>query len=179
MIETDRLRLRKPTLEDVDAILEAHGDPEVMRYIGDGTAQDRAGVAAWIERALQRWDADGFGQLVVERRGDDRVLGRSGFLVWSSETWQTGTRAELGDAAIVEVGWILAREHWGHGYAPEAAAACRDHGFGVLGLERIHSLIAHGNDRSVRVAEKIGERYLRDVERGPGWTAQLFAVDRP
>jgi RimJ/RimL family protein N-acetyltransferase len=179
LLETGRLLLRKPRLDDAEALAEAYGDPEVMQFIGDGaTTRDLDGVRAWIRRALSRWEADGFGVFVVERRADARVLGRVGFLVWDAGEWRPGTRAEFGDRAVVEVGWVLAREHWGHGYATEAAAACRDHGFAELAFPRLISLIAHGNGRSVRVAEKIGERYERDVSRDE-WSARLYAMERP
>lgn len=177
MIETDRLLLRKPKLGDAKALQAAYGDPEVMRFIGTGETRTLEETREWIKRAVARWKADGFGALVVERKEDKRVLGRSGFLVWNSETWQTGTLAEFGDAAVVELGWILAQEHWGQGYAVEAAAACRDYAFKELKLTRLISLIMRGNDRSVRVAEKIGERYVRDVGRDD-WSVRLYAVNR-
>lgn len=178
MIETDRLRLRKPTLDDAPALAEAYSDPEVMRYIGVGEIADVAETRAWLQKALRRWDADGFGHYVVERTADGRVLGRAGFLVWDPDDWRPGTLAELGDRSAIEVGWLLAREHWGHGYATEAALALRNHGFTELGFTRLISLILRGNERSERVAEKIGSRYVRDVSRGDDWTARLFAVQR-
>jgi RimJ/RimL family protein N-acetyltransferase len=177
MIETDRLILRKPRLGDAKALLAAYGDPEVMQFIGQGETRDLEATRESIKRALARWKADGFGLFVVERKEDKRVLGRTGFLVWNSETWQTGTVAEFGEAAIVELGWVLAKEHWGQGYASEAAVAARDHAFKELKLTRLISLIARGNDASVRVAEKIGARYVRDIGRGD-WSARLFAVNR-
>jgi RimJ/RimL family protein N-acetyltransferase len=176
-VETERLILRKPRKSDAKALLEAYSDPEVMRYIGLGETRDLEQTAAWIEKALRRWKADGFGHYAIERKEDGRVLGRAGFLVWNPDTWETGTRAELGDQSVVELGWMLAREHWGNGYAVEAAIALRDHGFGELGFERLISLILRGNERSERVAEKIGSRYVRDVSRG-AWTARLYAVNR-
>jgi ribosomal-protein-alanine N-acetyltransferase len=172
MIDTDRLRLRKPTLDDAEALHEAYGDPEAMRYIGAGETRDLAGTRALLERSLERWEADGFGHFAVERKEDGRVVGRVGFVVWDADDWQPGTLAAFGDRAAIELGWILAREHWGHGYATEAALAVRDHGF-----TRLISLILRGNDRSVRVAENIGSRYVRDVSR-EDWTARLFAVQR-
>jgi RimJ/RimL family protein N-acetyltransferase len=178
MIETDRLLLRKPRLGDAKALQAAYGDPEVMRYIGTGETRDLEGTREWIKRSLARWKADGFGALVIERKEDKKVLGRTGFLVWNSETWQTGTLAEFGDdIGIVELGWILAQDYWGQGYAAEAAIAARDHAFKELKLTRLISLILRGNDRSVRVAEKIGARYVRDVGRGD-WSARLYAVNR-
>jgi RimJ/RimL family protein N-acetyltransferase len=177
MIETERLILRKPKKADAKALLEGYSDPEVMRYIGLGETHDLEGTRAWLDRALQRWKADGFGHHVIERKEDRRVLGRAGYLVWNPDTWETGTIAELGEHSVVELGWLLARAHWGNGYAVEAALALRDHGFAELGFTRLISLILRGNDRSVRVAEKIGSRYVRDVSRGE-WTARLYAVSR-
>ena len=62
----------------------------------------------------------------------------------------------------VEVGWRLAREHWGQGYATEGAAACLDHGFGDLGLRQIISIIDPRNAASVRVAERLDMARGRD-----------------
>jgi RimJ/RimL family protein N-acetyltransferase len=159
LIETERLLLRKPRLEDADDLVAAYSDSETMRYIGNGSTTDLAGVRSAIERWLARWEANGLGFFVVERLADHRVVGRAGFLVWDSETWTIGDLPELGDRAEVEIGWTLAREHWGHGYATEAALALRD----WADRPRLISLIQHGNERSVRVAEKLGERYERDV----------------
>ena len=177
MIETERLILRKPKLGDAKALAAAYGDPQVMEFIGTGETRDLEATREWVKRSLARWKADGFGAFVLERKEDGKVLGRSGFLVWNSETWQTGTLAEFGDAGVVELGWILAKEYWGQGYATEAAEASRDHAFRELKLTRLISLILKGNDRSVRVAEKIGERYVRDVGR-EDWSARLYAVNR-
>ena len=57
-----------------------------------------------------------------------------------------------------EIGWMLAREHWGHGYASEAALALRDWALAERGLTRLISLIRPGNEASVRVAARIGEK---------------------
>ena len=179
MIETERLILRKPKLSDAKGLQRAYGDPEVTEFIGRGETRDLTETRDWIKRQQERWKADGFGSLTIERKEDKRVLGRTGFLVWNSETWQTGTLAEFGDdIGVVELGWVLAKEHWGQGYATEAALAARDHAFKELKLGRLISLILRGNDRSVRVAEKIGARYVRDVGRDD-WSVRLYAVNRP
>jgi RimJ/RimL family protein N-acetyltransferase len=170
VIETERLLLRKPRLEDAPGLLEGFADPEAMRYIGDGSTADLAGAEEAVGRWLERWDAWGIGMFVVERAEDARVLGRAGFLRWDPETWEIG-------GSETELGWGLARGHWGHGYATEAALALRDWAFGERELTRLISLIQHGNVRSARVAEKLGEQLERDVEvRGrPTW---LYAVER-
>ena len=69
-----------------------------------------------MARTVER---SGVGFCSVERKADRRVLGRVGFVRWNLETSQTG-----GDET--ELGWVLAREHWGQGYATEAATALRD-----------------------------------------------------
>jgi RimJ/RimL family protein N-acetyltransferase len=176
-IETERLVLRRPRLSDAKSLHAAFSDPEVMRFIGLGDTKDLEQTREWIDKALRRWKADGFGQFVIERKEDRRVVGRAGFLVWDPDTWQTGTLAELGEHSVVELGWMLAQEHWGNGYALEAAIALRDYGFKDLKFTRLISLILRGNDRSIRVAEKIGSRYVRDVSRDE-WTARLYAVNR-
>jgi ribosomal-protein-alanine N-acetyltransferase len=157
VIETERLLLRQPRAEDAPGLLEAFADPEAMRFIGDGSTTDLAGADEAVGRWLERWDAWGIGMFVVERAEDARVLGRAGFLRWDSETWEIG-------GSETELGWGLAREHWGRGYATEAAVALRDWALAERGLTRLISLIQPANLRSIRVAEKLGERYERDVE---------------
>jgi RimJ/RimL family protein N-acetyltransferase len=170
MIETERLFLRTPQLDDAPELLEAFGDPQAMRYIGDGSTTDLAGSEQAVRRWLDRWDAWGIGMFVVERLEDSRVLGRAGFLRWDPETWEIG-------GAETELGWGLAREHWGRGYATEAALALRDWAFGQHGLTRLISLIQHGNERSARVAEKVGERLERDVVVR-GKATWLYSMER-
>lgn len=63
-----------------------------------------------------------------------------------------------------ELGWVLAREHWGKGYAIEGARACLDYAFGPLGRDRVISLIRPANERSIRVAERLGERLAGEVD---------------
>lgn len=168
-IETERLILRKPRSEDAPDLAAAYADPETVRYIGDGSTATLAEVEEAIERWLERWESWGVSLCSVERREDGRVLGRAGFLRWDPETWEVG-----GDET--ELGWMLGREHWGHGYATEAALALRDWALAERGLTRLISIILHGNERSVRVAEKIGEGYERDIVLR-GRTAGLYALE--
>ncbi len=170
MIETERLLLRKPRAEDAPGLLEAFADPEAMRFIGDGSTTDLAGAEQAVDRWLERWDAWKIGMFVVERAADARVLGRVGFLRWDPETWEIG-------GSEAELGWGLAREHWGRGYATEAARALRDWAFGERGLTRLISLIQPENLPSIRVAEKLGERHERDVEVR-GLPTRLYSIER-
>lgn len=159
-IETDRLVLRLPRLEDAEAWSVATEDAEVMRFIGGSDAAANQS----IERFLERWDANGFGQYAIEHREDGAFLGRIGLLVWDTRGWRRSTLPEAGDAGEIELGWALLRSHWGHGYATEAAEAVRAAAWADLELERLVSLIHPDNARSIHVAERLGARFDREVE---------------
>jgi ribosomal-protein-alanine N-acetyltransferase len=170
VIETARLLLRKPRLEDAVDLAVAYADPEVMRFMGDGSTATSAEVEKEIEQWLERWESWGMSLCSLERREDGRVVGRVGFLRWDPQSWEVG-------GSETEIGWLLTREYWGRGYATEAALALRDWAFDERGLTRLISLINHENLPSIRVAERIGERYERDIEiRGkPG---RLYCIER-
>jgi RimJ/RimL family protein N-acetyltransferase len=164
-LETERLVLRVPRLEDVDDMLEFVGDDEVMRWIG-GTAGDRAATVESVERWIARWQRNGVGQFAVLL--DGHAIGRIGLLVWNTRTWETSTYEQAGEHAEIELGWALTRRHWGHGYATEAALAVREWAYAERRIERLVSLIAPDNVRSARVAEKLGARPERQVETEDG-----------
>ena len=145
--------LRPPRLEDVDDMLAFVGDDEVMRWIG-GEAGGRETAIESIERWIERWDANGVGQFALVYEG--LVIGRVGLLVWDGRSWQTSTYADAGEHAVTELGWALARAHWGKGLATEAARAVRDWAYAERQIERLVSLIDPVNIRSIRVAAKLG-----------------------
>jgi len=162
-LETERLLLRIPEERDVDGYVEVY-DAEVMRFLGSATVT-REGVAAGVERMRRHWERHDIGLFSVVRKEDERLLGRVGFLLWHPVRWVNAMREELDGDLELEIGWTLGSEHWSRGYATEAALACRDWALRELGWKRIISLIARDNAASIRVAEKIGETYERDVER--------------
>ena len=89
-------------------------------------------------------------------------MGRAG--LWQPEGWPG-----------LEVGWLLGRPHWGRGLATEAARAALDHAFNVVGAERVISLIRPDNHPSIRVAERLGERYERTIDVS-GAAAHSYAI---
>jgi RimJ/RimL family protein N-acetyltransferase len=152
LIETERLLLRMPRHEDVDDLLGFVGDDEVMQWIG-GEAGGLESAVENVERWLARWDANGVGPFAVVY--DGRVIGRVGLLVWDRRSWGTSTYEQAGEHAVTELGWALARAHWGKGLATEAARAVREWTYAERGVERLISLIDPKNTRSIRVAEKL------------------------
>jgi RimJ/RimL family protein N-acetyltransferase len=174
-IETERLVLRVPRPDDVDRLVEIYSNPDVTRYI---TGRTREEVVEFVERVRRSHETDGFGLLIAERKEDGRVIGRAGLLVWDSRTWVASSLAEAGEHAEVEVGWVFARDCWGHGYATEAGAACRDYAFDALGRERVIAVIHPENAASIAVARRLGlsdagEILFRGVE-----PVRLYALAR-
>ena len=93
----------------------------------------------------------------------------------TARTWQNGIRAEIGDDAEVELGWALRRDVWGAGYATEAAAAARDWALSEIRPRRLISLIHPENERSMRVATKLGEHFEESITTHRGFEAQLWS----
>ena len=151
MIETERLLLRQWRPADVEPFAALNADPEVARYLrGPMTREDSDEL---IVRIRAHWDEHGFGLYAVEVKSSGTFAGFAGLAIPSF----------LPDVLpAVEVGWRLAREHWGNGYATEGARASLAHGFGELGLEQILALIDPRNGASVRVAERLGMVRRRD-----------------
>jgi RimJ/RimL family protein N-acetyltransferase len=144
-IRTDRLMLRGWRHADRGPFAELNADPQVAEFLGGPL--DRDGSDALVDRILVRWDSDGHGLWAVERVEDGRFLGF------------VGLAAPSFDAVFspcVEVGWRLAREAWGRGYATEAARAALRFGFVELDLDEIVSFTTVANVRSRAVMERLG-----------------------
>jgi RimJ/RimL family protein N-acetyltransferase len=146
-LRTDRLTLRAFSDGDRPAWAAMHGDPAFMATLGP--VLDRAGADALMDRVLARWDELGYGWWCVDLDGE--CIGTAGL---STPTWTAPWMAP--DRPPVELAWRIAAPHWGHGYAPEAARAAVDHGFGSLGVDELVAFTTVGNHSSRRVMEKLG-----------------------
>ncbi|MBG0810736.1 GNAT family N-acetyltransferase [Methylosinus sp. H3A] len=145
---TERLRLRDWRDADLEPFAALNADPSVMMFFP--RPLDRAQSDAFADRARAKLAERGFGLWAVEAPGVAPFLG---FVGLAEPTFAAHF------TPCMEIGWRLARRHWGHGYATEAAGAVLDHAFGVLGLPEIVSFTAHGNQRSRRVMERLGMHY--------------------
>jgi [ribosomal protein S5]-alanine N-acetyltransferase len=171
-LETERLVLRLPQAHDLEGYHEVFSDPEVLAPLWMAP-QTREENRAGIQRMRRHWERHGIGLFSVIRKSDERLLGRTGFLMWDPERWVSAMRYDLEGELETEIGWTLGSEHWGQGYATEAAIACRDWALGELGLTRLVSVIASTNAASIRVAEKIGETFERADLPGPNFKQQV------
>ncbi|WP_394841951.1 GNAT family N-acetyltransferase [Pendulispora brunnea] len=147
-VSTPRLRLRRLRESDLEPFSAMNADPRVVEYLS--TALSRTDSDALVARIGQHWDEHGFGLWAIEVPGEAPFIGFTGL---------ARPRFHAHFTPCVEIGWRLAAEHWGRGYATEAARAALRVGFEVLGLPEIVSFTAVGNARSRRVMEKLGMRH--------------------
>jgi RimJ/RimL family protein N-acetyltransferase len=145
VLRTDRLLLRRWQDRDRAPFAAMNADPEVMAYFP--STLDRAASDLIIDRAEAALEAEGSGLWAVERREDGRFMGFVGLARPSFKAPFT---------PCLEIGWRLARDMWGHGYATEGAVAVRDHAFEVVGLDALLSWTTVANMPSRRVMERIG-----------------------
>ena len=149
-LRTERLLLRQWRDDDLEPFAALNGDAETMRYFpAPLTRAESDGLA---RRAREQIEAEGWGLWAVEVEGGAPFVGFVGLGRPSFEAHFT---------PAVEVGWSLAREHWGHGYATEAGRAALRYGFDELGLAEIVSITSRLNEPSRRVMERLG------MERDP------------
>ena len=146
ILETERLILRVPAAEDFEPWAAFSADEEAMRHLGG--AQPRAVAWRGLCTMTGAWTIRGFSMFSVIEKATGRWVGRLG--PWQPEGWP-GT----------EVGWGLAREVWGRGYATEGAAAAIDWAFETLGWDEVIHTIEPANVASQNVARRLGSSLLR------------------
>jgi [ribosomal protein S5]-alanine N-acetyltransferase len=150
VLETERLVLREFQLRDSEALAKVLSDPATMQFypapFPPGEVDD------WIRRNRARYSDAGFGLWAMLLRGSGELIGDSGCLI-----------RELQGNFEYELGWHVRRDHWGKGYATEAARHSIKHAFVKLGAERIIALVRPENISSCRVAEKNGMTVEREM----------------
>lgn len=147
-IETPRLRLRGYRASDLDAQWASMTDPRVVRFLG-GVPQSREETWRKILGSPGLWALLGYGYWVAERRDDGAYLGQIGFADFKREMTP-------GIEGIPEMGWIMAPQAQGQGYASEAVLAALAWADEALGGGEIVAIISHENAASIRIAEKGG-----------------------
>jgi RimJ/RimL family protein N-acetyltransferase len=147
-LETERLILRRWRPEDRAPFAAMNADPRVLRYLSPPLPPDRSD--ALIDRIESCFEARGYGLWAVEARAESSFVGFAGL---------SPVDLAVPFAPAVEVGWRLARAHWGHGYATEAATAALAFGFEQRDLQEIVSFTAQINERSRAVMRRLGMRH--------------------
>jgi RimJ/RimL family protein N-acetyltransferase len=155
VLETDRLALRKLSLDDAGFILELLNDPSFLRFIGDKNVRNLEDARQYILKGpLESYERLGFGLYLVALKTTGVPLGICGLI----------KRDALDD---VDIGFAFLPEFRAQGYAFESAAAVRDYGLNVLELGRLLAITNPDNTGSIRVLEKIGLRFERLIRLAP------------
>ena len=162
VLETQRLILRPLTMEDVDALAALYADPDVMRFF--------EGTRSWettrqrVEQIIEQYARTGVDFLATIYKENGAFIGRCGLL------WQS-----IEGVQEVEVAYMLAKSYWRQGLGTEAAQALKEHGFRDFGFRRLISIIDPDNIASIRVAQKNGMHFERNIDF-EGHVCCLYAV---
>jgi len=166
VLETDRLLLRKLSIDDAEFILELLNEPSFLRFIGDKGVRTLADAREYIlQGPLASYERHGFGLYLTVLKEGAVSIGLCGLL----------KRESLAD---VDIGFAFLPRFWSKGYATESALAIKAYGLNALGLKRIVAITDPDNDASMKLLEKLGltyERMIRLSEDGP--EIKLYAFD--
>ncbi len=164
--QTTRLELRMYRDADFEFLWSMLSDPKVVRFIGNGETRNRSEAHEfmyWIYRSYKEEPTTGLRLLV--RQEDGQPIGHAGLV-----------RQTVGGAEELEIGYWIAPQYWGMGYAKEAAASLRDYGIKQLGKKRFVSLIQPDNRASRKVAESIGMGFEKALMMG-GKEVFVYSLD--
>jgi len=143
-LNTNRLKLRQWQDSDKIAFADLNADPDVMQYYPSILSLEESNELA--EKIIDKMNTHGWGFWAVEKKEDKQFIG---FVGLNEPTY------ELPVNPCVEIGWRLAKKHWGHGYATEAAKTCLKFAFETLNLENVFSFTSVSNLPSRRVMERL------------------------
>lgn len=160
ILDTERLRLRQLTPDDLPVLRRMMQDEQVM-YAFNGPFGDEE-MREWMDRQFARYREYGHGLWAVVLKETDEVIGRCGLTI---QPWK--------DRSLLEVGYLFSKEHWHKGYATEAASACLQYAFEYLDAPAVYALILDTNAASRRVAERLG---MQPVDT---WTRSYRGADMP
>ncbi|MEU0527359.1 GNAT family N-acetyltransferase [Streptomyces niveus] len=168
-IRTPRLLLRRWTDDDLAPMAEINSDPEVMRWIGDGSVRDLDETAEDIERWEEEWDEEGFGLFAVELLASGELIGSVGLSV-------AGELPEV--LPDVEISWRLGTQFWGQGYASEAAQAVLEFALQDRGLDRVVAVTRLGDEQSENVLRKLDLVLDRETKHPEhGFALNVHSID--
>ena len=155
VVETERLTLRRLTIDDAPFILELLNDPAFLRFVGDkGVRTIEEARRYLIDGPLASYEQLGFGLYLVVLNSTQQPIGMCGLI----------KREALDD---VDIGFAFLPEFRRRGYAFEAAAAVKDYAINVLGLGRLLAITNQDNAGSIKVLEKIGLKFDKLIRLAP------------
>jgi RimJ/RimL family protein N-acetyltransferase len=170
-LETERLVIRPWRHDDRAAFAVIAHDAEVMRYVNGGVPLSEPEIDEFLTRQARHISVHSFCMGAVVEKSSGRIIGAAG-------PQPLGTTGEL------EIGWWLARDVWGRGFATEAGRAAMNHVLETLQRPRVLAIIDAGNEPSTRVVQRLGMRYEgrktgKDIgDRKPDIIVDVFVRER-
>ena len=144
VLASERLTLRELRTTDAERVFAMRSDPLVMEHVNRPLATGLADAVALIDLITERGVAGESVQWAMTLKGQDDLIGIIGF-------WRI-----VPEHHLAELGYMLARDHWGRGLISEAIATVLPFGFGDLGLHRVEAITSPENTASIRALEKNG-----------------------
>ncbi|ANA83357.1 GCN5-related N-acetyltransferase [Paenibacillus vortex V453] len=169
VLETERLRLRRVSMQDANEMYVYASDDEVTKHVTWETHRSVNDSKRFIQFILAQYAKHDIAPWGIELKESGRMVGTVDF-VW----WKPGHQS-------AEIGYVLARDCWGQGLMTEAATALLKLGFGQMELVRIQARCITENIGSQRVMEKIGMSYEGTLRKGikikgQHWDLKLFSI---
>jgi RimJ/RimL family protein N-acetyltransferase len=163
--------MRAPELADAEALMGILWDPEVVEQKKVTLREPPGDLAVATKNTndmRQQWELRGYGQWCVIEKATGQLIGCVGFY------------HPQGPWPGVDLGWIFHRSRWGRGFASEAVTAALEWAWEHTEIDRVISLIAPDDGRSIRIATKVGERFERaDVDPVHGEPVHVYTIARP
>ncbi len=167
--ETGRLQIRELVDADLSGLCRALQDEEVT-YAYERVFTEKE-IGFWLKKQIRCYETEGFGMWAVVLKETGDMIGHAGI---SMQFW--------GNEALPEIGYMFEKAFWHQGYATEAVIACKEYAFGVLGMERVYSVIRSDNAASRAVARRNGMKITGTAYRsvnGRMVTHYMYSVKKP
>lgn len=170
ILETNRLLLRLPVMNDLDDLFRLYSNPEIRKYFPEGvlTLGETREELEWFLNGHPQYPHLGLWATILKETG--KFIGRCGLLPW-----------EIDGRLEIEIAYLLDKSFWHQGLATEAAQGLIHYGFENLNLTRLICLIAPGNTASRRVAERVGMAPEREVDgiAGDNFPTLIYSISKP
>lgn len=164
VLETERLLFREFREDDLNPYSQMCSKKLFRQYLGDGSLLSKEETWKSMSSALGHWHLRGYGIWALEKKADNSLIGHAGLL--NPDGWPG-----------VEVCWALSPDHWGNGYATEAAKETINWAFSNLKNDSLISLIFPKNRASIKVATRIGHKFQKEIQFFNS-TVRLYSIDR-
>lgn len=154
ILETDRLLLRKITIDDVEMMHAYASNEEVSKYVTWDTHYSLSDTQMFVEFVLHQYETKKIAPWGIEYKQNGTFIGTIDFVNWQPKH------------KIAEIGYVISSDYWGNGITPEAANALLKYGFENMDLVRIQAKCLVENNASARVMEKIGMSFEGIIRKG-------------